>query len=238
MNEPGFLEDAKKARDLAAQEAVLAKNKCRDEAFAAHIRAGGAVADFQEPADAQQGVQDVSVAVLQVVAAEATWHQAQIPAAPACTKGALAGQKRPGSQRKKILVPTQVAVDKPAGWRESKKRKGEGGQPASKGVPGFKSLGEYKEKYRRLLMANGWGFGGKVMPKNSWTAWKEAVTTLMDMIAKQGLHQLTSGSNVGGSVGVDAGATSGVAAAAAGAADGEEMEEVDVNGEHEVGEEE
>ena len=81
-----------------------------------------------------------------------------------------------------------MAVDKPAGWRESKKRKGEGGQAASKGVPGFKSLGAYKEKYRPLLMANGWGFGGKVMPKNSWTAWKEAVTTLLDMLAKQGLH--------------------------------------------------
>ena len=132
-------------------------------------------------------------------------------------------------------------VDKPAGWRESKKRKGEGGQPASKGVPGFKSLSAYKEKYRPLLMASGWGFGGKVMPKNSWTAWKEAVTTLLDMLAKQGLHQLTSGSNVGGSVtsvGVVAGATSGVAAAAAAAADGEEMGEVDGNGEHEVGEEE
>ena len=73
MNEPGFLEDAKKARDLAAQEAVLAKNKCRDEAFAAHIRAGGGVADFQEPSDVQQGVEDVSVAVQQVVDAEATW---------------------------------------------------------------------------------------------------------------------------------------------------------------------
>ena len=76
------------------------------------------------------------------------------------------------------------------------------------------------------------------MPKNSWTAWKEAVTTLLDMLAKQGLHQLTSVSNVGGSVGVVAGATSGVAAAAAAAAaDVEEMEEVDGNGEHEVGEE-
>ena len=134
---------------------MLAKNKCRDEAFAAHIRAGGGVADFQEPSDVQQGVEDVSVAVQQVVDAEATWHQAQIPAPPAFSKGALAGQKRPGSKRKKILVPTQVAEDKPAGWRESKKRKGEGGQPASKGVPGFKSLGAYKEKYRPLLMANG-----------------------------------------------------------------------------------
>ena len=47
MNEPGFLEDAKKARDLAAQEAVLAKNKCRDEAFAAHIRAGVASPIFK-----------------------------------------------------------------------------------------------------------------------------------------------------------------------------------------------
>jgi len=61
MNEPGFLEDAKKARDLAAQEAVLAKNKCRDEAFAAHIRAGGGVADFQEPSHVQQGVEDVKL---------------------------------------------------------------------------------------------------------------------------------------------------------------------------------
>ena len=50
----------------------------------------------------------------------------------------------------------------------------------------MKSLGAYKEKYRHLLMTNGWGFGGKVMPKNSWTAWKEAVTTLLDMLAKQG----------------------------------------------------
>ena len=72
------------------------------------------------------------------------------------------------------------------------------------------------------------------MPKNSWTAWKEAVTTLLDMLTKQGLHQLTSGANGGGSVGVVAGATSGVAVAVA---DVEEMEEVDGNGEHEVGEE-
>ena len=44
----------------------------------------------------------------------------------------------------------------------------------------MKSLGAYKEKYRHLLMTNGWGFGGKVMPKNSWTAWKEAVTALLE----------------------------------------------------------
>ena len=155
MSEPGFLEDAKKAGDKAVQEAVLAKNKRRDEALVAHIRAGGEVANFQEPADVQEGVEDVSAAVLQVVAAEAKWHEGQIPAAPAQAKGALAGQKWPGAQRKKIQVPTQVAVDKPDGWRESKKRKGEGGQPASKAVPGFKSLSAYKEKYRPLLMANG-----------------------------------------------------------------------------------
>ena len=182
MSEPGFLEDAKKARDLAVQEAVSAKNKRRDEALAAHIRGGGEVDNFQETADVQEGVEDVSATVRQVVTAEAKWHEGQIPAPPAFAKRALAGQKRPGPQRKKIQVPTQVAVDKPDGWRESKKRKGEGGQPASNAVPGFKSLNAYKEKYKNILMANGWGVGGKKMPKNCWAAWKEAVTTLLDIL--------------------------------------------------------
>jgi hypothetical protein len=101
-----------------------------------------------------------------VVAAEARWHEDQIPALPAFAKRSLAGKKRPGSQRKTIQVPEQVAVDKPDGWRASKKRKGEGGQAVSTAVPGFKSLSEYKQKYRPLLMANGWGFGGNIMPKS------------------------------------------------------------------------
>jgi hypothetical protein len=58
-------------------------------------------------------------------------------------------------------------VDKPEGWRESKKRKGEGGKPVTKGVAGFADLSMYKKKYRPLLVANKWGVGGRVMPKNS-----------------------------------------------------------------------
>ena len=66
---------------------------------------------------------------------------------------------------------------------------------------------------------------------------ERGVTTLLDMLAKQGLHQLTSGSNVGGSVGAVAGGTSGVAAAAT-AADMQEMEVVDGKEEEEEEEEE
>ena len=47
-------------------------------------------------------------------------------------------------------------MDKPEGWRESKKRKGEGGKTVTKGVAGFANLSVYKEKYRPLLVANGW----------------------------------------------------------------------------------
>ncbi len=66
-------------------------------------------------------------------------------------------------------------MDKPEGWRESKKRKGKGGKTVTKGVAGFANLSVYKEKYRPLLVANGWGVRGRVMPKKSWSSWQEAV---------------------------------------------------------------
>ena len=63
-------------------------------------------------------------------------------------------------------------MDKPEGWRESKKRKGEGGKTVTKGVAGFANLSVYKEttsssSHRPLLVANGWGIGGRVMPRTA-----------------------------------------------------------------------
>ena len=126
INKPGFLAEAKQSRDQAVKEAALAKSKLRDEALAEHIRAGGNVANFQEPVDVQQGVEQISAAVVVVVALEASWHEGQLPAAHAFAKTAVAGKKRPGVQRKMIDVPVQVAVDKPEGWKESKRRQSEG----------------------------------------------------------------------------------------------------------------
>jgi hypothetical protein len=103
-------------------------------------------------------------------------------------------------KRKQIEVPAEVAVDKSEGWKESKKRKGEGGKPVTKGVAGFANLSAYKENYRSLLKANGWGVGGRVMPKNSWSSWQEAVTILLEVPR---VNQITEGSNVGGGGGTD-----------------------------------
>ena len=114
------------------------------------------------------------------------------------------GPKRPGGvKRKQIEVPAEVAVDQPEGWKESKKRKGEGGRPVTKGVAGFANLSAYKEKYRSLLKANGWGVGGRVMPKNSWSSWQEAVKSLLEILGKERVHQMTGGSNVGEGGGTD-----------------------------------
>ena len=106
-------------------------------------------------------------------------------------------------KRKQIEVPAEVAVDQPEGWKESKKRKGEGGRPVTKDVAGFANLSAYKEKYGSLLKANGWGVGGRVMPKNSWSSWQEAVKSLLEILGKQRVHQMTGGSNVGGVGGTD-----------------------------------
>ena len=70
-------------------------------------------------------------------------------------------------------------------------------------VDGFANLSAYKEKYRSLLKANGWGVGGRVMPKNSWSSWQEAVKSLLEILGKQRVHQMTGGSNVGGVGGTD-----------------------------------
>ena len=54
----------------------------------------------------------------------------------------------------------------------------------TKGVAGFANLSAYKEKYVLLpfLVANGWGAGGRVMPKNSWSSWQEAVKHLLEIL--------------------------------------------------------
>ena len=88
-------------------------------------------------------------------------------------------------KRKQIEVPVEVVVDQPEGWKESKKRKDEGGRPVTKGDAGFANLSAYKDKYRSLLKANGWGVGGRVMPKNSWSSWQEAVKSLLEILGKQ-----------------------------------------------------
>ncbi len=131
------------------------------------------------------------------------------------------GLKRPGGvKRKQIAVPAQVAVDKPEGWRESKKRKGEGGKTATKGVAGFANLSAHKETYKPLLLANGWGVGGRVMTKNSWSSSQEAVKSLLEVLGKQRAHQMTEGSNVGGG-----GVTDGAERQEEGGAEEEEEEE-------------
>ena len=94
-------------------------------------------------------------------------------------------------------------MDKPEGWKESKRRKSEVGQTVSKAVAGFANLRAYRERYSSLLKSHGWGVGGKVMPKNSWASWKEAVKELLDILGKQRLDQMTSGSNSGDSGGID-----------------------------------
>ena len=130
---------------------------------------------FQEPVAAPPGLVEVPDPVLAVQEVESRWHEKQIPAAR--DQHYTGGPKRPGGvKRKQIEVPAEVAVDQPEGWKESKKRKGEGGRPVTKGVAGFANLSAYKEKYRSLLKANGWGVGGRVMPKNSWSSWQERVT--------------------------------------------------------------
>ena len=73
----------------------------------------------------------------------------------------------------------------------------------TKGVAGFANLSAYKEKYRSLLRANRWGAGWRVMPKNSWSSWQEAVKSLLEILGKQRVHQMTGGSNVGGVGGTD-----------------------------------
>jgi hypothetical protein len=50
-----------------------------------------------------------------------------------------------------MVMPAQVAVDKPEGWRESKKRKGERGETVTKGVAGFANLSAYKDVTKRNL---------------------------------------------------------------------------------------
>ena len=58
------------------------------------------------------------------------------------------GLERPGGvNRKQIDVPAEVAVDQPEGWKESKKRKGEGAKPVTKGVAGFANL---KQRWQPL----------------------------------------------------------------------------------------
>jgi hypothetical protein len=54
----------------------------------------------------------------------------------------------------------------------------------TKGVAGFANLSAYKEKYVLLpfLVANGWGAGGRVMPKNSWSSWQEAVKSQLEVL--------------------------------------------------------
>jgi hypothetical protein len=69
-----------------------------------------------------------------------------------------------------FAVPAQVAADKLEGWRESKKRKGEGGKTVTKGVACFSNLSVYKEKYSPFGVANMWGVGVRVMSKNSWSS--------------------------------------------------------------------
>jgi hypothetical protein len=56
---------------------------------------------------------------------ESRWHEKQIPGAR--DQHYTGGLKRPGGvKRKQIEVPAEVAVDEPEGWKESKKREGEG----------------------------------------------------------------------------------------------------------------
>jgi hypothetical protein len=83
---------------------------------------------------------------------ESRWHEKQIPATLSDhhNKGGL--EQPGGVNRKQIAVPAQVAVDKSEGWRESKKRKGEGAKTVTKGVACFANLSAYKEKYRPLLV--------------------------------------------------------------------------------------
>ena len=202
MNEPGFLEKAKAAHTLAEAAKLAKEKRVRDEALGKHFLNSGNIDGFQEPAAAPPGLVEVPDPVLAVQEVESRWHEKQIPAAR--DQHYTGGPKRPGGvKRKQIEVPAEVAVDQPEGWKESKKRKGEGGRPVTKGVAGFANLSAYKEKYRSLLKANGWGVGGRVMPKNSWSSWQEAVKSLLEILGKQRVHQMTGGSNVGGVGGTD-----------------------------------
>ena len=49
--------------------------------------------------------------------------------------------------RDKLKVPDKLVYERD---KTSKKRKGEGGKPVTKGVAGFANLSTYKEKYRSL----------------------------------------------------------------------------------------
>jgi hypothetical protein len=197
MNETGFLEKAKEAHTLT-EVAKLAKEKgVRDEALGKHIFLSGNIDGFQEPPTAPSGLVEVPDVVLAVQEAESRWHEKQIPMAR--DQHYTGGPKQPGGvKRKQIEVPAEVAVDEREGWKESTKRQGEGGKPVTKGVAGFANLSAYKEKYRSLLKVNGWGAGGRVMSKNSWSSWQEAVKSLLEILGKERVHQMTGGSNVGG----------------------------------------
>jgi hypothetical protein len=175
MKEPRFLEKAKSAHTLAEAAKLAKEKRVRDEALAKHVLISGDIDGFQDPAAAPTGLVEVPDVVLVVQEVESRWHEKQIPAAR--DQHYTGGLKRPGGvKRKQIEVPVEVAVDQPEGWKESKKRKDEGGRPVTKGVAGFANLSAYKDKYRSLLKANGWGVGGRVMPKNSWSSWQERVT--------------------------------------------------------------
>jgi hypothetical protein len=98
------------------------------------------LAGFQEPAAAPQGLVEVPD-VLAVEKAESRWHK-QIPAT--LDQHYKGGLKRPGGVKsKKFAASAQEAVDKPEGWRESKKRKGERGKTVTKGVASFANLSVY-----------------------------------------------------------------------------------------------
>jgi hypothetical protein len=43
------------------------------------------------------------------------------------------------------------------------------------------------------------------MPKNSWSSWQEAVKSLLEILGKQRVHQMTEGSKVGGGGDADGG---------------------------------
>jgi hypothetical protein len=184
---PGFWRRRKAAHTLPEAAKLAKEKKVRDETLAKYVLLSGNINGFQEPAAAPAGLVEVPDVVLAVQEAESRWHEKQIPAA--LDQHYTGGLKRPGVvKRKQIEVPAKVTVDKPEGWKESKKRKGEGGKPVTKGVAGFSnlsaykekyrsSLKAYKEKYRSLLKANGWGVGGRVMevmPKwhNEWHSLK------------------------------------------------------------------
>jgi hypothetical protein len=127
MNESGFLEKAKSAHKLAEEAKLVKEKRVRDDALAQHVLRTSSIAGFEEPAGAPQGLVAVPDLVLALQQGESHWHDKQI-------RGALdqhytGGLKRPdGVKRKQIVVPAQVAVDQPEGWRESKKRNGEGGK--------------------------------------------------------------------------------------------------------------